>query len=327
LDRDPALGDVMAEEERIRAFWDWWDDRQDPPTPDEEDLLEISEAVHAIHPQLQWEIGPGRHRPHSLVVSGAGDAVLRMLAERWKLAAPASEAYEFHTTRQPLDRDQLEAVTLQFGQDDYLAVSQCLVAVEVDDTTRQIDLQLYHPMFSALPEQAVQQIVFILISNALGEDAVERWVGGMGPLTEPPVDGLSLVQLSQMVEGLPDRWPKERAWVVASATMQDGQKLLFKLDLGIKRWDFPFFDTWCAVDMAVDEEDFEEAQELGNALVETLGPDAACVGTVLGGGFRSVMLYMLPQTVERVRAWAGRQSRPVEVSSEPDPEWKRRPRL
>ena len=95
----------MSEAERIAAFWDWWRRHAasiaatiDAGNANDLDS-ELSPRVHALDPDLQWELTPGRSARHALVVSSGGSAELRPLAERWARAAPPGATWEYYPAR------------------------------------------------------------------------------------------------------------------------------------------------------------------------------------------------------------------------------------
>jgi hypothetical protein len=84
----------MTARARIAEFWSWWIPRADEIAATvsadggRSVAAEISERVGGLHPDLQWEFGPGDQSRHVLCVTAGGVAALRPLAERWFRAAP-----------------------------------------------------------------------------------------------------------------------------------------------------------------------------------------------------------------------------------------------
>jgi hypothetical protein len=95
----------------IAGFWSWWtadgaaacaaaiDDRE--PTRIVDDM---SRHVDSLHPGLAWELAAGQVSTHKLVVTAGGDPLLRPVARRWLLAAPAAdETWSYDDHRGPSD--------------------------------------------------------------------------------------------------------------------------------------------------------------------------------------------------------------------------------
>ncbi|MBT2550965.1 hypothetical protein, partial [Arthrobacter sp. ISL-65] len=103
----------------ISAFWRWWSAEgarllsAAVTTGDYRDLPDTLDAmVKAIGPGLGWETGPGIRARHQFCLSGAGDPGLRVLAERWRRAAPPpTPMWEFAGARQR--QPGMLAVTLE----------------------------------------------------------------------------------------------------------------------------------------------------------------------------------------------------------------------
>ncbi|MBT2548027.1 hypothetical protein, partial [Arthrobacter sp. ISL-65] len=103
----------------ISAFWRWWSAEGvnllngAVTTGDYRDLPDTLDAmIKAIGPGLSWETAPGIRARHQFCVSGGGDPGLRVLAERWRRAAPApTPMWEFAAARQR--QPGMLAVTLE----------------------------------------------------------------------------------------------------------------------------------------------------------------------------------------------------------------------
>lgn len=58
---------------------------------------QMTARVQAMHPDLAWELAPGRQAEHALIVTAAGVPERRRIAERWYQQAPAAGAvWEYH---------------------------------------------------------------------------------------------------------------------------------------------------------------------------------------------------------------------------------------
>ncbi|WP_404385706.1 hypothetical protein LL946_05820 [Knoellia locipacati] len=195
----------MAQEQAIEAFWQWWTGEGARLTADAiaagdpSHLVEpISSRVKAVDDRLAWELGPGRVAQHVLVVSPEGDPDVRAVARRWLRAAPepaTDETWEYADARQRGTCDGSLAIgphSIRFSE----------VVVGARREGSHLDVSIHHPSFRDLPEQARQQVTMLALDEAIGENDVETWLGGITPAVEAPLDGFPLAQLAPLVDGL-----------------------------------------------------------------------------------------------------------------------------
>jgi hypothetical protein len=168
----------------IEGFWAAWSAHQPQIRAQvgkemSADLVEIvRSAVRGIHPELDWEFGPGARAPHGFTVSGHGDAGLRLLAERWRRAAPPSDDFDYFVTRQAVARGDLMGMGLGLAGDK-LEFSEVRVGLERIQNRRVVNVRIYHPVFAGLEEEGRVQASFLILDEPLGEDGVERWIGAL----------------------------------------------------------------------------------------------------------------------------------------------------
>lgn len=323
-------------QEGIDAFWSFWTAREAELFEEVDDgvspatIEEISAAVHRIHPELEWEFGPGVKAPHGFTVSGTGDATLRTLAERWRAAAPPSDAFDFFVARQQVPQDQLMGTSL--GLDGIeLDFAQVQVRLTRNENRRAVDVLVYHPSFQNLDEEGRLQASFIILDKALGEDAVERWIGSIDVLNEAPDDGVDLPALLDEANAMVQL--PEDCWCVAEG-QERGRPLVYVVNMAIKRWDYPLFDTWCQIRLDYDgddggmpsEEDKTTLDEIEEGLLALLGEDAVHIGRRTGNNHRLLFLYVdgAADTAERILAWSHDCGRPARLTVEEDPGWQHR---
>jgi hypothetical protein len=137
----------------------------------------IGAMVMAIHPGLRWETGPGVRSRHRLCVSGGGDPRLRVLAERWRRAAPQpTETWEFAAARQP----QPDLPDVEFeGAGQPVDLGLARIAVDWDDRRALAELTVFHPAFARMGTNGCRHTARLLVDWLLGEDDVQRWVGAI----------------------------------------------------------------------------------------------------------------------------------------------------
>jgi hypothetical protein len=193
-----------SEADRIAAFWSWWSETGAAfcaVALAERDVQRIvpvlGPEVDRLHRDLAWELAAGTVSEHVLVLSPEGSPELRALARRWLLAAPpATETWSYSDVR-PVTPDPDEVViTLDDGTP--LALREVTVAARRRGS--RLDLTVHHPAFAHLPQDVRMRLTFLVLDAALGETAVELWVGTITPTELPPRDGFGLVPLRAFVE-------------------------------------------------------------------------------------------------------------------------------
>lgn len=320
--------------ERFWAFWTEHTTRIEAQVGEQmdEDLVEaVSKAVRAVHPDLDWEFGPGDESTHSFTLTGHGDPNLRQLAERWRAAAPETPGFDLFTTRQAVPRDQVMGITLAIS-DVKLDFEQLRFQTKTDDSRRCVDVVIHHPAFAKITGDEPMRASFILLDQILGEDGVERWIGDIAASPEPVeggVDALALLDAVAEVSALPeDRW-------CLGEGESEGLPLVYVVNLAIKRWDYPRFDTFCVVRIEYEAEeggmpseaDKAELDLLEEGLVGLVGAAAVNLGRRTGNALREIYLYVdgSGDTPERILSWTRGCGWPARLQVEEDPTWRLRP--
>lgn len=337
-----ATDPIETADRAIVAFWGWWASSQQElqesvssgMTP--QLIQTMSQRVEAIHPELGWEFSAGSTTTHALALSGGGNALLRLLAERWRAMGPGDDAvWAFHATKPPLAVDALATTELRVGPHTF-AFADVRVSMEHDETRNLVDVSVWHPSFLDLPEEVRGQLTFISLDSALGEDAVERYLGAIDISVVAPADGVDLKSLRERVDRMASQ---ERAgsWIIGEGPdAETGQPCVYALDRSVRRWDHPLCDTFVRVvlpyaendgGMPADPEVVDVLVALEEDLVARLGDGVAQLGRRTGAGARILFLYIdgREDLVDRVRAWGAQCPRPCDVHVDRDPMWERRP--
>lgn len=326
----------MAEGERIAAFWDWWRSHalSIAQAIESGTVVEfagaISSQVDALHPDLQWELTPGGSAKHALVVTSGGTPELRPLAERWVRAAPpADEIWEYHPARMP-DRFAMDT-KLEFGPH-ALELAQAEVGITIDDERQLVDVLIYHPVLGQMPDDARGQVTFLLLDWLLGEDGVERWIGGIESVTERPPDALPVDALVETVESLARRNPDEE-WALLEGRADDGSVVLVTARRPLKRIDHPLLDQHITVTVSYSErnraglperEALVRLRAVEDELIARLGEHAVLAAVETVDGMRTFHLYADshdPTARERVARWA-EATRDARIEVAADPGWR-----
>ncbi|WP_436523703.1 DUF695 domain-containing protein [Actinoplanes sp. HUAS TT8] len=314
----------------IEAFWTWWATARPRAerliAGDSDDALvhDLSQAVSAIHPELQWEFTAGSSSENLLVVSAAGDPELRALAERWRRAGPAPDGVFGYASARQGSPDALEGRLSIAGHE--LELAELRFTAEEDEDLDCVHVGVWHPAFPSMPDGARDQVAFLSLDWLLGEDVVEVWVGRIQalPVAGAPLTGARLAAL--VTELIPD----EPRWRTMSGEI-DGKPViaLAQTHLSPARW--PGYDLHIRLDVpyrARDEHGFPDQPTL-DALyaledhVSAHADGAVVVAHETSDGVRSTHLYAdRPAATHALEPLiAGWQDGRVRMTVTPDPRW------
>jgi hypothetical protein len=291
----------------IHAFWAWWEtarpraEKLIAGTSDDRLVEELNRRVAAIDPGLQWEFTAGADTAHQLVVTSAGDAGLRSLAERWRRAAPpADDTFSYASSRRgnpaALAGATLEMAGRRLDLSD-LRFAAVTDAVEPDARPSAVHVTVWHPVFPDLPDDARLQVAFLALDWVLGEDVVEIWVGAISTADHAAGAELTAAGLVAVVAGIipPDDEP---LWSTMAGTRR-GRPLIALVQAPLKAARWPAYDLHIRIDVPYrsrDENGFptEETFPDLHALEDRI--DARVDGAVVvahetSGGIRTTHLY------------------------------------
>ena len=324
----------------IADFWKWWVTANQAfartfteRLPLENDLIEaLSAKVAAIEPSLDWEFGAGVESEHQLCLSGKGDPVMRLVAERWLASAPPGDAtWEYHASRQPSEAVDM---TLTIGGHE-VSFGLITFAVARDASRELLDLEGWHPAFSRIEEAELRmRILFLSLDQLLGEDGVERWIGSIEAATEPPEEAISFGELRDAVASLKGEATQQQ-WAVLRGE-RDGKPVFVTTNLALKRIDHLLLDMHLTVALPLREpteagltSDAEAGllNALEDELTAALGEHGALLGRETTDG-RRVIHYRVMEggpASSIVYRWArAHGDRAPDVQVAMDPRWERR---
>ena len=326
----------LASPEAIAGFWAWWTTegaRHCAHLIDGGNLpaLEpvIGPAVQQMHPDLAWEVGPGRNGGRLLVVTAAGDPRLRATARRWLQAAPAPDGpWEYADTRQP--SPDAETGRLHLGATG-IAFADLRAGWRVDEDRVRVDVAVHHPEFASLDEGRRLQIAFLALDALLGEEAVELWVGALTAVVDEPAGATTLAPLRTAVRDLAARHAgPEPTWQLLHADDGTGRPLLAMVRLPLTSAAAPHLDAHVRVELPYAGEDsglprpdeLERLRDLEDRIEAVLGSHGRVVAHQTSAGLRTLHVYADRTTDAADRVVASVAGSPdVRTSVTDDPAW------
>ncbi len=292
-------------------------------------IAALSEHVSAIDDRLDWEFGPGERAAHHLCLSSKGDPVLRVVVERWRRSAPTEDAtWEFYGARRANPRGGLQ---LDIG-DHHLVLDELALGLEEDSAKERIHLVVDHPQFAVMADDDLKlRIAFIALDNTLGEDDVERWIGGVELARGPLSESVTLPQLSARVRAFAARATGDR-WALLKGTF-DGAPLFVLINTAIKRIDHLVLDTHVQAIITIahptsegltDNDEAAALNAMEDELQAMLGAEAVHVARETSRGKRTLHFHVMeggPSAAIFAHWRARHPDYAIELTVEHDPRW------
>ena len=298
----------------IEGYWQWWAsardsvvDAVDNSRTDDPAIGELLDRIAELG--LACEMGPGVQARHALSVSANGDPALRKLAYRWYDAAPVDDAFEFHPAR--IAAPSAADTVLMLGDDEF-AFSDFRFDVSVDEERMELDLVVAHPAFPLLDDETRGQVGFLGLDNILGEEEVERWIGGLEWSERPPVGGgVGASELRAQVEQLATTAPSGE-WAILR-----GEDAIVIAARPLRPVDHPYFDELCQLTAVVDE--LSVLQDHEEELTSHFGRRAFHAASLTRGGERTAFVYVDREesTSTELGAWASARGYGFQCSHDP----------
>jgi len=330
---------AAAQAEAIARFWVWWADGGAAAVAEavaqrqsEQTVALLGPQIEAVHDRLAWEVGRGSAGGNCLVVTSGGDPAVRAVARRWLRAAPPSDpTWQFADTRQPIP--DVADVELEI---DGTRIDASSVQVSARVRGAAVDVSLFHPAFAGLDERQRATATYLLLDQAVGESAVETWVGAVVAITALPLDPIPLVGLRAVVRELTARHSLtdgEPTWNLLTGQDAEGHAVLAATQVPLRAATAPDLDTH--VQVVVPYRDRTEAGLPGDGSLAALRTFEDHLSARLEGsgrmvahescdGVRRLHLYVDGTTpaAEQVRvAAAGWHQGRVDVVVTRDPAW------
>ena len=319
----------------IQDFWAWWPTARPRITEAiasgqwDELAAEMSVRVHAIDPDLDWELGPGRQAVHALNLAPRGDTALRRITERWLAAAPtADEAWEFHPARPGNPAHASLELELEGTKIDFASFT---VAFSVDETRERIDAVFHHPSFHALEERQRATATFLLVDGCFGEDGVERWLGSIETSAPPLDEGRPLPDLLAAVASLASEATGEQSEAIRGEI--DDEPIFVISNRALKRVDHLACDMSIEITVRLQDptdqglptnDEADSLDSMEDDLLAALGDTVAYFGRETRRGVRHIQLFApeLGPEAATIEAWSqAHAAYRIEVAWTHDPTW------
>jgi Family of unknown function (DUF695) len=300
---------VRPEFETIAEFWRWWATaRDDVAAAIRAGTVAgfvdgIGRRVHAIHPDLQWELASGITTAHTLVVTPGGQSAIRAVAARWLAAAPpADDTWSYRSVR-AADPSTFESI-IELGGNK-LDLADLRYGITVNQQNHQINVACYHPAFAGLPDNLQGQITFLTLDWALGEDDVEIWLGEITWTGIEPRNPKTAAELRQAVDAVAS---DDDSWVLMQGQRRDGTPLLAATASPFRPARWPRFDLHVPIRLPYQrynegqlplDESLAALRRFEDELTAAIGLNGALVAHETGGRQRILHFYVDSQTNAR----------------------------
>ena len=330
-----------SETDRITGFWTWWSQEGAASCAEALAARDVQRIVPMLGPRvdrlddgLAWELAAGVLSEHMLVVSPEGSPELRALARRWLLAAPpATETWSYSDVRPPITDPEEASIGLDDGVP--LALREITVAARRAGT--RLDVTVHHPAFAGLTPEGRLRIALLALDAAIGETAVELWIGQITPTELAPRDGFGLVPLRVFVERMQSEYVDQDgvpAWLLLRGEGARGP-VLAAVTVPLHPAASPLLTHHVGVLAPYSEQDEEglpagasvdALHALEDRVAELLGDDGRVVAHESAAGVRLIHAYAdgatgAPDRMRRAGlAWTDGS---LEVQVTPDPAWDR----
>ena len=87
----------------------------------------------------------------------------------------SDENWEFYATKQPVAVDSIAGIEIGMAETT-IDFGSLRFQVEEEVARRVVNVVVWHPGFSEIPEQAARHMTFIMIDNIIGEGNLETWL-------------------------------------------------------------------------------------------------------------------------------------------------------
>lgn len=318
----------------IRSFWKWWATGRDRVLRaievegkfSEELIADISYYVNGVGTDLDWELCAGKSSKHAICLSAKGDSEGRLITESWRVRGPApDETWEYFAARQAHPHRAIELDHVRLDADDLKVI------FEVDTLRARICGTYTHPRFAELSEKMRTTALFLLLDGVLGEDGVERWLGGIEATADRPDGAVPLSILLAAIADLEQSVAPTNA--ILKAETEAGELVIVSCNMALKRIDYLLHTTHLAIDLAILDQnpqglttdaDSDALETIQDELEQELQGLVAYFGRETRPGHRVMHWYIAEDSAAQpiVERWAARHAdRSPQIAWIRDPMW------
>lgn len=202
----------LAYNQRVAAFWNWYKEQAErfyttiEAGKCAELAKEVSQNTNHFLPGFAWVFGPGPKGQggHSFTLSPEGNAHQRLLTEYWLALAPQLPGWTFYASRQASPNFGPQVAIEIKGRS--FKAGEIWVTPHPQADTQLINLTAWHPAFAEIPHEAAYQLLFIMLDEALGEDAVEHHIGEIHLRDNKLAKSFPVHELNEEVERIRAHW-------------------------------------------------------------------------------------------------------------------------
>lgn len=211
--RPPQYIEPPTYNERLRKFWEWFQDVAPAFYSAIEDKKcdsltdETSAKVEALFPGFAWVYGPGEDgNGHSLTISGEGVECQQLLALQWLKLAPHIDGWTFYASRQP---GTIKGGVIKVGGLKFDAKEIWLTPV-INEEDERIELTVWHPKWPELETKQQWTVTFLFLDEVLGEYGTQSQLGEIRLENDRLADSFPLDELADYVADTASRlgWKK-----------------------------------------------------------------------------------------------------------------------
>lgn len=255
----------MTFKSRVQQFWEWFAQNSERlhavVSAGESSTIaaEVSAKVEDLGPGFAWVFGRGETKgQESFTLSGEGVLHKQLLTQYWLTLAPELPQWTFYSARQP---GSIEGICMDIGERRFDPMEFWLTP-HVDLENEQIDLVIWHPLFTELEEKERWMPVFLFLDEALGEFGTDKWIGEMKLNDQRLSDAMPLKELLPYVAKVSE----EKGW----KKYDPGEEVvLFRMKEPHNRFRRADTITWGTACPALVKEFFEADGELEDPLAGT----------------------------------------------------------
>jgi hypothetical protein len=161
------------------------------------------------------------------------------------------------------------------------------------------DVAVYHPAFADLPPDPRLHIAYLCLDWALGEHAVEVWIGAITAVTSPTA-GLDTVDgLRRVVADLAAQH-EEPQWAMLDGRTPGGEVVLATVQVPLRSARWPRFDTHVSLTLPFDDQGnglpdqpaLALLREFEDSVAPVVGHDGELLARETRNGIRTLHYYV-----------------------------------